>query len=207
MNAHPRLPWTGIMLFSASAALLALVSLPTARLLSSAATGWADGLDAGVVGQVRGLADVGLALAVLAYVSCVVAAHRRGRVPLEGLWAGLAAAAAYPFATGLGRLGDGTWPSAQSAAVAALAVAMVLTLRRTRVVLAAGTLVLLVAVSHIASGAHHVHDVASGVALGALLSFLVLALAVAVPERTAPAARDHAASGISVGATAVPARR
>lgn len=203
-------PWAGIMVLAVAGAVLALVAAPFALPLSEAATAWlgAGGSGAGV----DRLGDAGVAgLGLLAALGITLS--RRSPIGEErarwasGLVAAAAAAVAFVVASGLKNvvreirpcselglsacppLNDYSWPSNHTAVAVALAVAVVIASPRLWLRLLAGLLLVMVLASRVASGAHWVHDVACGVALGALGSFVVLAavnaVSVAVGRRRA----------------------
>jgi membrane-associated phospholipid phosphatase len=191
-------PWVGIMLLALGGALAALAAAPFALPLSQAATQWLG--EGGSGAAIDRLGDAGVAgLGLLAALGVALARRSRGVGEqarwVSGLVAAAAAVVAFVVASGLKGwvhevrpctevglsgcppLNDYSWPSNHTAVAVALAVAVVVASSRLWLRLPAGLLLVVVLASRVASGAHWVHDVASGVALGALVSFVVLSVA------------------------------
>src|SRR5699024_10637512 len=156
-------PWPALSIAVAALAALALATYPVRERLFTAVAGLAEG--SALASAVGSVAEFGL-LALVATAGVV--GRARGLSCPGG--------------------GDWSWPSSHAALAAAFAAACILVVPR--LAWFALPLALAIAASRVAAGVHYVHDVLSGLALGALVVAAVVAAASPVLDRRLTGGRD-----------------
>ena len=201
-------PWPALLAAVAVPAALALATYPVRERLFTAVAGFAEG--SALASAVASVADFGLlalvATAGVLAVWCWLRARRR-------FWllalAGLGVITAYGLSEAVKLLveqprpcsvvdtvtvlncpggGDWSWPSNHAVLAAAFTTACILVVHR--LAWLAVPLALAIAASRVAGGVHYVHDVLSGLALGALVVAAVVAVAWPVLDRRLTGGRD-----------------
>ena len=201
-------PWPALLAAVAVPAALALATYPVRERLFTAVAGFAEG--SALASAVASVADFGLlalvATAGVLAVWCWLRARRR-------FWllalAGLGVITAYGLSEAVKLLveqprpcsvvdtvtvlncpggGDWSWPSNHAVLAAAFTTACILVVPR--LAWLAVPLALAISASRVAGGVHYVHDVLSGLALGALVVAAVVAVAWPVLDRRLTGGRD-----------------
>lgn len=201
-------PWPALLIAVAALAALALATYPVRERLFTAVAGLAEG--SALASAVGSVAEFGL-LALVATAGvlalwCWLRERRRFWLPAL---AGLGVITAYGLSEAVKLLveeprpcsvvdtatvlscpgsGDWSWPSNHAVLAAAFATACILVVPR--LAWFALPLALAIAASRVAAGVHYVHDVLSGLALGALVVAAVVAAASPVLDRRLTGGRD-----------------